>query len=163
MTDLDPSQAARTVARALARTSLAYRRTGIVAAVAALGGCLLTFIVELSIQKGVSLALTMLCALVAYRAIRAQNRYLDPGASPVLRALAEDRGRLRGATREQHRPSFGERLEGTPAATLVRVDAVDGHDRPASLLLLIPEAEIDEVIAAFEALRLPDDHVDDDA
>ena len=149
---------ARVIAGAIARAGVGYRRNSLTAGVAALFGCGLTIYVDLAAQKAVSLALTIVCAIASYRTIRLANQYVDPTASPVLAALANDPRQI--AAVSVTRPSR------SPVALVValltgdateRVVVVE-HDEGEELRLPVPgkgdasAAAAAEILSAFEAI-----------
>ena len=91
------------IAKALARTSVYYRRTGLLSALIALGGVVGTLLVEQTVPKGGMLGVAVLFAAFSYRSLRAANRYVDPKASPVLLAIAEAPEKLAKVTLRQEK------------------------------------------------------------
>lgn len=79
---------ARVIAEALARTSEHHRKTAIYAGLVALVGCGLGFWAGEPAAKAVALAVAVLFAVSCYRSMRSSNAYVDPAASPVLKAIA---------------------------------------------------------------------------
>jgi len=84
----EAEDAARTVARAFARSAIYYRKTALIAGFIALGACISGVVLEATPSRVVVLAFAILFAIFTYRSMRAMRRYLDPKHSPVLDALA---------------------------------------------------------------------------
>jgi hypothetical protein len=147
---MEPRQA-RTIAAAIARTGVYYRRTGLVAGFAALGGCGLTLAVEFAAQKVASIVLTVVFAIASYWHVRLANRYVDASASPVIEALARDPGKIVKVFFERRPGSALARLLGIGGGAYVVLEHEGGKQLS---LRFAPSATADEVRPLLESLAV---------
>jgi hypothetical protein len=136
------SRPARTVALAIARTTVYYRRTAILAGFIGLGAVIGTVMVEETIPKAAALAIGVLFSVFAYKGVRASYRYTDPAASPVLEAISTDPTRIAKVSVAQS--------AGKPCYVILETDDAE------RLPLRIAHGDIDEqltpLLDALEAL-----------
>ncbi len=80
---------AMTIARALAQTSVYYKRSALLAGLVGLAAVSGALWVSQTWSKGGLIAIGLLFAVFCYRSLRASASYVDPAASPVLRAITQ--------------------------------------------------------------------------
>jgi hypothetical protein len=138
----EPAARARVIATALARTAERHRKTALMAAVIALGGCALAALAGPTAAKAGALALAVLFFVFAYRALRAAARCLEPAGSPVLQAITQrpgdiarihhDAGRATVVVSDRSGNALALHLDAATAASTL-IDALAAHAPEATV------------------------------
>lgn len=136
-----------TIARALAQTSVYYKRSALLAGLVGLAAVSGALWVEQTWPKGGLIAVGLMFAVFCYRSLRASASYVDPTASPVLRAITQAPEQIAKVWVERGSGPCFVVLEDQRGARLpVRIEAhrVDEDVAPLldALAARFPEAEV---------------------
>ena len=122
------SRHARTIATAVARTAVYYKRTALIAGVIGLAGVLGSLAIEDVAPKGAMLGVGALFGVFCFTSLRRTARYLDPDLSPALRTISHTPERVTAivAERAAGKPSFV--VVTDEAGDLLRIRVQDSAD-----------------------------------